>query len=173
MVGGQEGIAGGDFASGLAAAGKEQFLEGEVSFVGGVVEEEVVAVVVGVAAEDVLDVEHFEGDAGSCDYDGQQVVNLGLLVLYAARFLALPLAVLLARYETEFGGDGEVAEGHEEDLFEEGLGSVVFEVPLLEVLVSEGDDLHGVANRVVFELLLQNVVPVGSLLAVLRLLPHP
>ena len=41
----------------------------------------------------------------------------------------------------------------------------------MPLLVVHGHDLHGVANRVVFELLLQNVVSIWPVLVVLQGLP--
>ena len=126
---------------------------------------------VGVAAEDVLDVEHLEGHASCCDYDGEQVVDLGLFVLYAADLFAVALAVLFACDETQLGGNCEVAQRHQQHLLQDALRTIAFQ--LLQIFVAERHNLHRIANRKVFELFLQNVVPLRPLLAVLRLLPQP
>lgn len=81
-----------------------------------ILDKKVTAVVIVIATQHVLHIEYFEGDARSSNYDGQQMINFRLFKFCTVTFLSLFLGGFLTGYESEFGWDGKVSQGHEEYL---------------------------------------------------------
>jgi hypothetical protein len=101
------------------------------------------------------------------------MVNLWLPVFDAVCLLPLFFVELFTSYQSQLCRYGEVSKGQQKYFLYNLFCGMVFGISLLKIFKSHWSYLHRVPNRKVFELLLQNIVPLRPLFRILELLPLP